>query len=240
MLHKNNLYNDSSNGKPFDWKEAKEEILRRLNIADEYRALGVVTIGRPTVKGWLSCRAVDREDRHPSAGINVRTGRYHDFSTGADDSLWDFAAKHSGFRNWFDALRHFAQKVGVEFPGRRVRSAQQNPAGGPCEKRADDLPDAEILRRLGIYDVERIDNQTFRYHYSNPNAKWGPGEQPYRTWKWNRLSKYPSLIQAFGPIVLTLVRDDENDDRDDPQKFSIWRVREALGRTAGFPLAKKK
>lgn len=95
-------------------KEAEAAILEALDLRAEYTALGVRIVARaPTPSGWLACRAVGREDAQPSAGVNVRTGRYADRGTGDNFSLWEFAAQHGHFATWREAREHFAAKAGI-------------------------------------------------------------------------------------------------------------------------------
>ena len=77
------------------------EILSRLDVAAEYEALGVRLRGQPRASGMVSCYAYGRDDRSPSAWINIRSGCYGD-SGGRDAaaytmSLWDFAVKVGRF-----------------------------------------------------------------------------------------------------------------------------------------------
>jgi len=92
--------------------------LASLDLAAEFAALGVELIGsEPKADGWLPCRAVGRDDRSPSAAVNLRTGRYRDLGgSGLSLSLWDFAAQFGPFPTWQDARRHFGDKAGVKLP----------------------------------------------------------------------------------------------------------------------------
>lgn len=104
-----------------DWQEVSRRILDALDIRAEYITLGVDVTGRePNTKGWLACRAYGREDRNPSAEINVGNGpgrgRYRDFSSGFACGFFDFAAKAGGHSDWKAARKHYAEKVGVELP----------------------------------------------------------------------------------------------------------------------------
>ncbi|MEZ6073798.1 MAG: hypothetical protein R3C10_26850 [Pirellulales bacterium] len=107
-----------------EWKEVNAEILSELDIKHEYRELGLeITGSEPNAEGWLACRAMGREDRNPSAAINVKSGRYKDHGgEGESLSLFEFAAAHGPYLDWRDARRAFAQKVGVKLPrGREAR-----------------------------------------------------------------------------------------------------------------------
>lgn len=58
--------------------------------ADLARSWGLrLASARPNAGGWVYCHAIDREDRTPSAALNVETGRYVDFGTGLRLSFVD-------------------------------------------------------------------------------------------------------------------------------------------------------
>jgi hypothetical protein len=105
-----------------EWKERDAETLAKLDIASEYRTLGVTfTRDTPTDKGWLACHAVDRKDGTASAAVNVgigpARGRYRDMGgEGLSLNLWEFAAKFGRFPDWRAARKHFAERAGVELP----------------------------------------------------------------------------------------------------------------------------
>lgn len=100
---------------PIDWPAIKSEILAKLDIAGEYRDLGLrLCAETPNPKGLIVCHAMDREDTHPSAFINVKTGIYHD--SGSESlNFWDFCLKHTRkFGRHIDVVRHYAARTGVE------------------------------------------------------------------------------------------------------------------------------
>jgi hypothetical protein len=106
-------------------REVNDEILSQLDIAGEYAALGVRTSGNPRASGMVACYAHGREDRKPSAWINIKTGYYGD-SGGKDAeayscSLWDFAVRVGRFADWQEARKAYAQKAGVKIG--RVKGA---------------------------------------------------------------------------------------------------------------------
>lgn len=102
------------------WQEATQQILAKLDIAAEYRALGLdVTGHKPNARGWLEARSYGIEDRTPSAGINVAEGpmlgRYKDFRA-ETSGLFNFAAKVGRFADWRAARNHYAHQTGVALP----------------------------------------------------------------------------------------------------------------------------
>lgn len=102
--------------------EITREILSKLDVVAEYRALGVdVSASEPDDDGWIPCHAFGREDSNPSAAICLTDGTYKDHGgDGANLTLWDFAAeKASRFPDWKSAKQYYAEKAGVKIPGRK-------------------------------------------------------------------------------------------------------------------------
>lgn len=101
---------------PIDWPATRAAIVAGLDVAAEYAALGV-EFTRPEAdgKGWRQCRAVGRDDRNPSAGVNLSSGLYHDFGEGGRTlSLFDFALEFGEFGRWIEVIKHYAARAGVE------------------------------------------------------------------------------------------------------------------------------
>ncbi len=106
-----------------DWEAYSRQILDGLDIRAEYIALGVnvSTAGHASTSGWLPAHAYGREDRTPSASINVGDGpgrgRYKDFGGGGESlGLFDFAGQHGPYADWKEARRHYAKVAGVKLP----------------------------------------------------------------------------------------------------------------------------
>ncbi len=101
------------------WRDAEQSILDALDLRAEFASLGVqIADYDPSPNGWLSCHAVGRDDRNPSAAINVRTGRYRDLGgSGLSLNLWEFAAQFgTAFADWKEARKHYAKIAGVRLP----------------------------------------------------------------------------------------------------------------------------
>lgn len=86
---------------------------------------------RPSASGWLQCRAFGRDDKSPSAAINIGDGpirgRYRDLGGNGDSlSLFDAAAQFGTFGTWEDARREYAKRADLlkKFP----KSDQERPA----------------------------------------------------------------------------------------------------------------
>jgi hypothetical protein len=140
-----------------DFRQLTQDILAALGrhgVEALYRQWGFRPRGVLTSKGWLNGHAIDRDDKHPSAGINLDTGRYHDFMTGETLSLFDAAAKFCPHRyaDWLDAKRQFAADCRMPFPGTdgaalpRPRPAAQRPF--PAAPNQAEQPSGRHRRRV--------------------------------------------------------------------------------------------
>lgn len=193
-----------------DWQSLKREILSKLDLAAEYRALGV-EFARPTpnAKGILECHAIGRRDDVPSAMVNVRTGVYHD-SGGSGKSLnfWDFALEHGpSFGRHIDVLRHYGAKAGVEVPTPHYRSGGRIPESTYVYR--DER--GEVL--FGVFR-SRLANgkKSFSQHPPDGRGGWrhGPGCMdgvrlvPYRL---------PELLAADPAEAVWVVEGEKDADR---------------------------
>ncbi len=129
-------------------QEVNAEILSRLDVAAEYEALGVRLKGQPRASGMVSCYAFGREDRSPSAWINIRSGRYGD-SGGRDApaytmSLWEFAVKVGRFPDWKSARKAYAEKAGVKL-GREKKTDDKTDWREKLEFQSWDTPGNNVL-----------------------------------------------------------------------------------------------
>lgn len=101
--------------------ELKVTVLEQIDVLAEYqRHCGLTTPNgaRPRETGFLTCFALGREDRNPSAAINVETGVYTDSgSNGRSLSFWDAMVQFGPFRDWFEALNYFAEQLGLPTTG---------------------------------------------------------------------------------------------------------------------------
>lgn len=102
-----------------DFKDLKQQILSRLDVAGEFHALGVrFSKDHENASGWRECYAVDRDESKPSAGVNVQNGYYFD-QVGDDKgiNLFDFAVKRGEHTDFNSALQHYKQKAGLAGQG---------------------------------------------------------------------------------------------------------------------------
>lgn len=89
-----------------------EELPDRNDILDRiYDKIGLLSswgvqfTGRLTATGWVPCRAVDREDRNPSAAVHQESGVYTDLGSGTRLSMIDLAITLGQATDFQDALR---------------------------------------------------------------------------------------------------------------------------------------
>jgi 5S rRNA maturation endonuclease (ribonuclease M5) len=100
-----------------DWPVLNAEIIGGLDLVSEYELLGVKFTGKERSTGWRECFAVHREDSHPSAAVNLKTGVYKSDGEGGEISgFFDFAARYGKRGSWIETYRHYAEKAGVTLP----------------------------------------------------------------------------------------------------------------------------
>ncbi|MEM1062869.1 MAG: hypothetical protein AAGJ97_11140 [Planctomycetota bacterium] len=88
------------------------EIFARVSPIDLARSWGVRFTGR-TNGAWHECRALDRDDERPSAGVHAETGAYHDLGPGDGCRFWDIAVRLGVYPAWEDARDDAARSVGL-------------------------------------------------------------------------------------------------------------------------------
>jgi hypothetical protein len=163
-----------------DLSRIASEIASRLDIRAEYETLGIEIVSdSPGHGGWLSCRAHDREDRNPSAGVNVgdgpARGRYKEFTgDGRNLSLFDAAVAFGKFTDWRAARKHFADKAGVTLTSGRLKT-----------------PDAQLVWHE--WDAGIV-------------QRWCDGKPPIKPYavraSGGRLARYPAKSKKMGVLCL--------------------------------------
>ncbi len=63
--------------------------------------------------GWVSCHALDREDRDPSARFHLQSGHYLEFRDGVKLSLFDLGARLGRYSSWQDCRADLAREYGL-------------------------------------------------------------------------------------------------------------------------------
>lgn len=159
----------SRNGQAVDWNDLESQILDKLDVVAEYVSLGLrITSDSPSASGWLACRSMDREDKHPSAAINVETGFYCDHGSNKKaSSFWKFVLDYGqGFNDYMDVLRHYGDKVGVKVPGaqRKTGNAYLEHRYIYCDEQG------EVLYSACRY---RLPDGGKRFELESPDGKGG-------------------------------------------------------------------
>ena len=220
-------------------REINAEILSRLDLLAVYRELGVETHGEPRASGMVSCRAVGRDDRKPSAWINVQSGYYGDSgATGVAAgtmSLFDFAVLHGGGRygnDWREARKIFADRAGVRIAAEPAADANGKKKAVDGDRWRDRLEFQEwtapgavavahrwCLKCKPGVTVEAIQSAGGRLAYY-PCFRDDSGELKRRKWAVQVVA-----VPAYGADLLAA----------DPVAWVIWDVT-----GAGLRLAKRK
>jgi hypothetical protein len=152
-----------------DWAELKARILAGLDVAAEYRRLGLRPAGGVNPEtGKMQAHAMGRDDDNPSAFISVRTGVYHAHGEPPETlSFWDFALRHGAFGDWSEMLRFYAARAGVELPRyRKTGKGWIEEARYPYVDRVGDLV-FEVIRYR-----QANGKKTFRQRRPGPKGDW--------------------------------------------------------------------
>ena len=87
--------------------------------------LRLTSVG-PNQSGWMTCRAVGRDDSTPSAAFHAQTGIYKDFSDGSTLGLFDLAAALGAFGDWKEAIR-WCESTFLPSPYLQAHSLRRDP-----------------------------------------------------------------------------------------------------------------
>ena len=117
--------------------ENKRKVLETLDIRAAYEAMGLDTRGEPNNDGWITCKSLIREDRTPSAGINVNPnhkhfGYFHDHGVKDGEthfSFWDACAKRGLAPTAEEAFQRFAVQTGFATAPPRMTGINEKPTG---------------------------------------------------------------------------------------------------------------
>jgi hypothetical protein len=94
-----------------------EDIISRLDVFSEYESMGLRFSSRHVREnGMAEAYSISRDEKTPSAAVNISTGRYIDSANSDNFSLWEFAVKYGnlGLADWKAARDHFAKKCGID------------------------------------------------------------------------------------------------------------------------------
>lgn len=72
---------------------------------------------RPNSAGWLSCHAIGREDRNPSASIHAATGAYSEPGAGVWLLFFDLLVELGSYVDWRDAVADLGQRFRARAAG---------------------------------------------------------------------------------------------------------------------------
>jgi hypothetical protein len=151
-----------------------------MNVMTFYESHGVRFVAGPDDKGWAKCHAFDREDKNPSAAVNVKTGYYKDHASGAYFSIFDFLVKIGRHADYSEALMGLADHVGLDPPtatptGRQALSSIAGPAhSGPAPRQSGNGPPPHRPPPAGPASAEKgswRDNIDFAVHQSQARVR---------------------------------------------------------------------
>lgn len=88
-------------GPHFDRRAVLDAIRDKVTLVRDWGLR--ICARRPTPHGWLTCRSIHRDDRHPSAGFHVRSGYYNEPAERERLSLFDVGVRLGVFATWIEA-----------------------------------------------------------------------------------------------------------------------------------------
>ncbi len=94
----------------YDRDKVIESIPDKLSLV---MAWGLRIVDEAPHDGWWKCRAIDRDDVHPSAGFHAPTGVYHDYGSNISLSLFDLAAAMGIYPDWKTSLQALGGQYNV-------------------------------------------------------------------------------------------------------------------------------
>lgn len=192
-----------------DYAQAQDDILSRLDVFEEFSALGVEIVGTPR-NGKVACKAFGRDDSSPSAVV-FDTGRYFDSGTGESLSLFDFAVRHGkGFSDWREARKFYADKAGVKLAGGKEK---ENPLDKLELNEWDD--GAERLCRIwGVKHKRGLSLEAVKLAGGKPGYFARSFDKKSGEWKRRNDANRIVAMPAYGEKLLA----------GDPVAWVIWRM----------------
>lgn len=111
--------------------DLKNELLARIDFVREYQEIGLRFADEnpsPSSTGWVPCFSLDRDEKNPSAAVNLQNGFYTDLGTGGRRLdffalMQIFGGYSGGFR---EVLKTFAEKYGLQVPKGRPANRPEN------------------------------------------------------------------------------------------------------------------
>jgi len=98
------------------WDEFNEILLETVDVETECKEWGLEFTGSVSPSGFAECRAVDRDDKHPSAAVNVMTGYYKDLGPGASMPFFRLGVEYGPYNSYYECQQALAKKYKVKIP----------------------------------------------------------------------------------------------------------------------------
>jgi hypothetical protein len=93
------------------WREVRDAVSDKLSLAERW---GLRIVGHtPNAAGWITCRSIFREDRHPSARIHSTTGAYWEAGLGGVMNFFGLAMELGAFPDFPSAVRALEASAGL-------------------------------------------------------------------------------------------------------------------------------
>lgn len=93
------------------WDEFYRLILESTDIKATCESWGLEFTGSTSEKGWAECRAVNREDKNPSAAVNLHTGFYKDLGGGPSFPFFHLGLHYGPYSSYTEVVDDLAKKA---------------------------------------------------------------------------------------------------------------------------------
>jgi|GEM_PF-2541541 len=99
------------------WDEFNERLLEVVDVQAECEEWGLEFTGKPvSASGFLECRAKGRDDKKPSAAVNLMTGYYKDSGPGASMPFFHLGVEYGPYNSFHECQQALAKKYKVKIP----------------------------------------------------------------------------------------------------------------------------
>lgn len=95
------------------WDEFYQIIMESTDIKATAESWGLEFTGSVSDQGWAECRAVNREDKKPSAAVNMHTGFYKDLGGGPSYPFFHLGLQYGGYSSYTEVVDDLAKRAKV-------------------------------------------------------------------------------------------------------------------------------
>ncbi len=136
---------------PNELRLYSKAVLAAVDFAAEYTRWGWRAVGKRNAAGKQTGFAIRRDEKEPSAQVNLITGRYKDRGgSGHDLGFFDAGVQFGNFATWEDCRDEMAKRYGVEMPSNAKREESFRVPWDSLADAAESLADEFVKSKSGI------------------------------------------------------------------------------------------